>query len=211
MYLILNLKVDFGQQKANSLDYVKVEVIEKVSGNLTTVSVALNNPESSCIQLNEFLTLTEISNRIVVISDSGEILNTGISGQNLQVQISGNTFFRIYESEEFAPQTGILNSCQLLSEGQGYTLGLVRDSKEIFESKVVSLLNNYTTDYDNLKKDMKISESDEFGFIFIDKDGNQIRTPEKNLSGNVYVGGTPVQYVKTNGAIESGFLNTIIW
>lgn len=213
MYLILNSRVDFGQQKANSLEYVKGEITDRISGNLTSASVAIGQPSpQSCVELSNFLGATGIGNRVIVRSDSGNILNAGISGQSLQVERDGNTFFRVYGSEEFIQETDSLGSCQSLSEGsQGYTLGLIRDSKDIFESKVIRLLNNYIGDYETLKKDMKVSSMDEFGFRFIYNNRTEIKTPERNVTINVYVDRTPVQYIKTDGTMESGFIDTIIW
>ncbi|MDP3991962.1 MAG: hypothetical protein U1B79_01365 [Candidatus Pacearchaeota archaeon] len=211
MYLILNSRIDFGQDKANSLEYVKSEITERVSGSLTTASVDLNNPGSNCVELSNFLGIAGIGNRVMVRSDSGNILNAGISGQSLQVERNGNTFFRVYGSEEFSQTAGSLGSCQSLSEGQGYILGLVRDSEEIFESKIIALSNNYTGDYEALKKDMNIGSGDEFGFIFTYADGTAIKTPGQNVTINVYVDRIPVQYIKTNAAKENGFIDILVW
>lgn len=213
MYTILNSRIDFGQEKANSLNYVKAKIIDIVSENLTGVSIAIGqqNPQS-CVQLRNFFLETGVSDRFVVKSDSGNVLQSGKSGNDLYVERSGNLFFRVYGSEEFNIGGGVLGNCQPLSEGsQGYTLGLSRDSKDIFESKIIKLLNNYTADYEALKKDMKISSGDEFGFGFIYSNGTEIKTTTSNVTINVYADRVPVQYVKTDATIESGFIDIIVW
>ena len=212
MYLILNSRIDFGQGKANSLEYVKGEIIERISGNLTSASAAITkeNPQS-CVQLRDFFLKAGIANRFIVRSDSGSILTASKSGDDLFVERNGNLFFRVYGSGEFnLSSIGSLGSCQPLSEGSQYAIGLIRDSKEIFESKIIGLFNNYTGDYEALKKDMKISTGDEFGFRFIYNNGTEIKTPEKNITINVYVERVPVQYIKTDAARESGFMDTIV-
>ena len=214
MYLLLNSRVNFGQDKGNSLEYVKGEITERVSGNLTSASVAINqaNPQD-CVQLRDFFLETGVNTeRFVVRNDSGAVLTSSKNGNDLFVQRSGSLFFRIYGSEEFlVSSTGALNPCQPLTEGSGYTLGIVRDSKEVFEPKIISFLNNYTADYEGLKTNMQVNPKDEFGFIFTYNNGTETRTPEKNLTTNIYIDRIPVQYVKTNGAIESGFIDAIIW
>ena len=213
MYAILSFRVDFGQEKANSLNYAKAEVINRVSENLTSVSVAIGqqNPQN-CIQLEDFFLKTGIGDRFIVGSDSGNVLQSGKSGNDLFLERNGNLFFRVYGSEEFNVSGGIINPCQPLNEGsQGYTLGLSRDSRDIFESKVLGLFENYTTDYEALKKDMKIISGDEFGFRFIYSNGTEIKTPEENITINIYVERMAIQYIKTDATRESGFIDIIVW
>lgn len=207
MYAILSSRVDFGQEKANSLNYVKAEIIERVSENLTSVSVVLNNPGSNCVELSNFLGATGITDRLIVRSDSGNILTSGISGKSLQVNRNENTFFRVYESEEFPEISSPLSGCT----NSNYILGLSRDSRDIFESKVLELFGNYTENYEALKKDMKISPGDEFGFGFTYNNGTEIKTPEKNVTINVYAERTAIQYIKTDAARETGFMDVIVW
>ena len=213
MYLILNSRIDFGQDKANSLEYVKAEITERTSGDLTSASVAITqtNPQN-CVQLRDFFLRTGVRDRFVVRSDSGNVLTASKSDNDLLVQRSGNTFLRVYGSGEFnIASTGGLGSCQPLSEGSQYTIGLIREGRDIFESKIIGLLNSYTGDYEALKRDMKISSGDEFGFIFTYSNGIAIKTADRNLKINVYVDRIPVQYIKTDGAREIGFIDVIVW
>ena len=213
VYLILSSRVDFGQEKTNSLSYVKAEIIDRVSENLTSVSMAIGqqNPQP-CVQLTDFFLKTGLGDRFVVRSDSGIVLQSGKSGNDLFIERNNNLFFRVYDSDEFSVAGGALSGCQPLNEGsQGYTLGISRDSKEVFEAKVLELLVNYTGDYEALKRDMKISSGDEFGFRFTYSNGTEIKTPEKNVTINVYVDRTAIQYIKADAAMESGFIDAIVW
>lgn len=213
VYAILSSRVDFGQEKANSLNYIKAEIMDRVSENLTSVSIAIGqqNPQS-CIQLKDFFLKTGMGDSFVARSDSGNVLRSGKSGSDLFLERNGNLFFRVYGSEEFAVSGGTLSNCQSLSEGsQGYTLGLSRDSREVFESKVLKLSGNYTENYEALKKDMRIVQGDEFGFRFTYNNGTEIKTPEKNVTINIYVDRAAVQYIKTDAARESGFMDVFVW
>ena len=213
MYAILSSRVDFGQEKANSFSYVKAEIINRVSENLTSVSVAIGqqNPQS-CVQLKDFFLKTGIGNRFIVRSDSGNVLQSGKGGNDLFLERNGNLFFRVYGSGEFNVSGGALSNCQPLNEGsQGYSLGLSRDSRDIFESKVLNFFGNYTGDYEALKKNMKISSGDEFSFRFVYNNGTEIKTPEKNATINIYADRMAIQYIKTDATRESGFMDTIVW
>ncbi len=212
MYVILNSRVNFGQEKTNTLKNVEGEITNRISEKLTSASFAVNNLSANCVELNNFLNTTGIGNNFIVINDSGNVLNAGISGQNLQVERNGNTFFRVYSSAEFSQKNNSLGSCQLLNQGsQGYNIGLIKDSNDVFESKIIKLFNNYTLDYENLKKNMNINPGDEFGFRFIYNNGTEIKTPQKNLTINIYIDRISIQYIKTDGVMESGSIDTIVW
>ncbi len=213
MYAIISFRVDFGQEKANSLNYIKAEVTDRVSENLTGVSVSIghNNPQS-CVQLVDFFLKTGIGNRFIVRDDSGNILQSGKNGNDLFLERNGNFFLRVYGSEEFNASGGSLSGCQPLSEvSQGYTIGISRDSTEFFESKVLNLFENYTQNYEALKKDMKVSSGDEFGFGFTYNNGTEVRTPEENATINIYAERMAVQYIKRDAARESGFMDVMVW
>mgnify|MGYP001614895559 CR=1 FL=1 len=213
MYAIISSRATVGQEKANSLDYVKEEITKRVSANLAEVSVSIGaqNPQS-CVQLTNFFSKTGLGDRFFALDDSENILQTGKGGNDLFVQRNGNLFFRVYGSGEFNVSGGAVTGCQSLNEGpNGYILGLSRDSKEIFETRVLTLFENYTGNYETLKGEMKISSSDEFGFRFVYNNGTEIRTPERNLTTNIYAERVPVQYIKSNAKRESGFLDSIVW
>ena len=155
-----------------------------------------------------------LSNNILVRDDSENLLNVGI-GTDLQIDRggSGAAFFRIYNSEEFQDISGSIGSCQILDENgnPGYILGLSKTENIVFESKIISLLDNYTSDYETLKKNMNIGSLDNFGFAFTYSNGTQIKTPEVNVTISVYAESVAVQYIKTNGAREIGFIDAIVW
>jgi len=130
MYVLLDSKVNQERGKPSTLNYVKGTLLEQVSAELTTVSVALISPQSNCVELSGFLSGTGLSNRIIVRDDSGNVLTSGISGQNLKVERNGNTFFRVYESETFSPEGDLSSSCQSPS----YTIGLSKTENLIIIS-----------------------------------------------------------------------------
>ncbi len=207
MYILLSLRNVQETGKSSTLEYVKGEVIGKVSSQLTTISVKVSTPGSSCVTLSNFLGSEGISNRVITLDDSGNELSTGTSGQSLQVARNGQTFFRVYEADEFPEKNSSLGSC----ESPSYKPGLSKTEDFVFESKVKELLANYTTSYENLKKTLNIGSRDEFGFIFTYNNGTAIKTPSQNVTVNVYASQIPVQYIKTDGAREAGSLAVLVW
>lgn len=212
MYTLLNYRIGFGENKKASLEQIKEAVKGEISENLTTVSIAVSLANPSCVQLSDFFIKTQASDKLIVRNDPGSELVSSKSGNDLFIETQGSTFFRVSESAEFpAVSTGAINPCQPLQEGSGYILGLSRTENLIFESKLFRTLNNYTQNYSGLKKNLGISNEDEFGFMFTYNNSTQVRTPEKNLTINIYAERIPVQYIKTDGIREVGFIDIIVW
>ncbi|HEA46502.1 MAG TPA: hypothetical protein ENH99_01850 [Candidatus Pacearchaeota archaeon] len=166
------------EEKNNIREYLQNEILEQTSEEITTVSVSLtHSAPQSCVELNNFFSRTGIGDKIFIRSDSGNVLSTEVSGQNLLTQRNGNIFFRVYWSEEFEHETGTLGSCQSLNEGEeGYVLGLAKTTKHMFETKVIKLINDYNADYDATKRSLGIVSGDEFDFGFEYHNGTTIET-----------------------------------
>jgi len=214
MYILLASRTDFGDDKKNSLEYLKSQIIERVSGDVivTSLNVNLPAPAGSCFRFDNFIGKIPIGNRVKIQNDSGDIFTASVNSQDIYInrEISESTFFKVYSSEEFSSASGNMDPCAELSEA-AYTIGLSREENYIFESKILELLDNYKADYGALKKDIKISQNDEFGLVFTYKDGTEVRTPEKDVNVNVYSERVPILYMKTNSKIESGFIDISIW
>ncbi|MCX6749768.1 MAG: hypothetical protein NTW17_03445 [Candidatus Pacearchaeota archaeon] len=219
IYVLLESRTDFGQNKQNSLEYVKSEIIERVSENMTITSLNVNSPvpSNTCFHFVGFGDKISTGSKIMVQNDSGSIFTADLSADKKDFYINrgsdiDSTFFKIYSAEDFpsVTETG-MSSCADLSEGAGYTIGLSKEEDYTFESKVLWLLNNYTTNYKALKKDIKISPGDEFGFAFIYNNGTEIKTPRINATINIYSERIPVQYIKTDSKRETGFIDVVVW
>ena len=221
IYVLLNSRLDLGQDKQNSLEYVKSEIIERVSENLTITSLSTNKTvfSENCFLFTDFISKTSVGNRLMVQNDSGEVFAAYSSSDltDLYINRAGSTasdFFRVYSSDKFLPITiypETPSPCVNFNEGAGYTIGLSKEETYVFESKVLELLNNYTTDYEALKKDIKISSNDEFGFVFTYNNKTEIKTPEINATINIYSERVPIQYIKTDSKREIGFIDVLVW
>jgi hypothetical protein len=202
------------EKKESSLENLANGLAEKASGNLTSVSASIIATQD-CADLINFFSAAGIGNKIITKSDEGNVLSSGISSQDLLVQRSGNLFFRVYESEEFAEETGTMTGCQSLAQGSGYSLGLIKEGKSIFETKIVKLIGDYNSDYDILKNELKIPQGNDFDFSFTYNNGTEISTKNKGQttasSINIYSRSIPVIYISKQAASESGLLNIKIW
>lgn len=201
------------ENKQNLLNYLKEVLIEKSSANLVSASVLIGEFPETCVQLVGFFDRVETGNRVIAKNNGGEVLNARISGQDLYVEKNvGEIFLKIYGSEEFdITETGTMSGCRYLSEGtQDYVLGLIRTKKNIFEKRIIHLIESYNNNYESLKEELNIA-GNEFRLGFTYANGTVVSTEEKEVLANVFINEVPIQYISKDAAREAGSLNVGIW
>jgi len=212
VYIILQPTITT-KDKLALLNYVEETIIENSSANLMGISVLMEEFPQSCVQLSDFLDGINID-RIIVKNNAGEVLDSKISGQDLYIERDGGELFlKIYSSEEFdLTETGTMSECRNLKEmPDGYLLGLIKTEKNIFESKIIQLIENYDDDYETLKKELDIAMGEDFHLGFTYANGTIIATEEKETSGNVFINNVLIEYISKNASREAGYLNIGIW
>ena len=206
------------ERKDTYLEYLIGSLKEKSSANLTAVSVAITQPNpQNCVRFSNFFSTTRMGNNFIVKNSAENVLQSQIDATDLLVVLgTGDKFLKVYESSEFgAAASGSINPCQQLNQGNGYSLGLMRTSENIFETKIISLIGNYSSNYSGLRSQLKISLVNEFNFSFTYNNGTQIpiqnqnQTISRNI--NIYAKNVPIVYTSGKAAAESGFLNVKIW
>lgn len=213
IYLIIQPSLS-GQEKKIFLESLEQSLIQESSAELTTASVKLSgSPDGSgCFLLNGFLTETGMGNEIIVKNNGGTGMTADVSGNNLEVEDNGDSFFRVYYSEEFSPAGGSLSNCDSLSEGSGYNIGLLKTSNEIFESKIKTLIQDYKNNLDGLKARLDFPDASEFGLNFTYSNGTSISVGQEEVFGtSVFVGDRQIQYISESGLKEVGKLNVRVW
>ena len=219
LYSITEPAMRMQRDKESLLDYLKIELIKRFSANLTSVAVMTNKTvKESCVELVNLTEEVEVDSHLIIKDEKGDISLAKISGNDLFIDRviyeSELVFFKIYNSEEFeALDEGAMEGCkELKRDEKGYIIGLVRTDEYIFEKKIIDLINEYETNYDNLKtNELKIPSGSEFGFSLIYSNETRIGTEEKNISTNIYAREIPIQYVDEEANINSGFINIKVW
>jgi len=211
LYLLVQPTASF-KNKGNLLENLENRITLISSNNLTTASVFVDTPGSGCAELNDFFSITGMENNVISIDEFGSILQLEVSGDDLRVETDEN-FFRVFGSEEFETPTGSLTGCQPLNEGSDYFLGLVRTSEEIYETRIIELIDEYDSNYQGLKETLGVGVGDEFGFSFTYSNGTTIMTEERNVpaSISIFVNNVQIQYINRTGARELGILSVRIW
>lgn len=218
LYTTLEPIIKVQKDKQALLDYLKVELTERFSSNLTTASIGINKTApQTCIILDDFVKDTEMSLKLIVKDDlTGQILKANVSqtGNDLFIiKQETDVFFKVYDSPKFEELEKVMEiqGCKLLENEKDYTIGLIRTNKYLFESNIINLIDEYNSRYIDLKEELKIPLGSGFGFSFIYSNGTIIKTEEKNVSTNVYAQETPIRYVDDQANINSGFISIKTW
>jgi hypothetical protein len=212
---VLQPKLNIQKSKQSMVEYLRKELIENFSGNLTTIFINATDPSSQCIRLDDFLINASVSSRLILQNKSSSTIDSRVIGNDLEInKVSiSDFFFKVYASELLneSDNTEII-PCQLLEPGIGYFINLKKMESHIFESSVNATIENYESDYNRVKIAFNIPSNAEFGFVFRNSEGI-ISQPAFNISknSNVYSDDVPILYVTEDGYIKPGYLTIVIW
>jgi len=204
LFSVVEPTIGTQKDKENIFDNLEYGIKNKISSNLTTITVVTSGG-GSCISLANFISTFDIGENIVVKDISGRDLVSTINGDSLQIErgsASGN-LLKIYYSEEFNElDTG--TSCTQAT----YETSLTKVRRCVFQRKISDLVNQ---DYEDLKAELNVPEGVDFGYGIILSNGTIIETQEGELSTNVYVRETPIEYLDSRGNLMEGYLKIKIW
>lgn len=227
LYSVTEPAIKLQKDKEALLDYLEIELIKIFTSNLTTATITINSTwyVEDCVKLLNLTEEIEIDSRLIVKNKSGGIPSSNISEEdNTDVIIYRNdqdeVFFKIYNSEEFEELNQTTEFfCTELGRDEigwgghpnGYNVGLVRSETYLFEEKIIELIEDYNSNYTELKSSLNIPAGSEFGFGITYSNQTKKATEEKNISTNIYVKEIPIQYVNKEANINLGYMNIQIW
>ncbi len=198
------------ESKRTTLNNLKGDIIEMASEEMTKVSIFVNShPSQPCAILLGFFDIG-IRNKILVLDEDGESVTVTKNDEDLYLdrELADDTFFKIYGSEEFSEiDERPINPCV---DG-GYELGLVKNTTEVFETKIIEIIEKHEDDYQELKQDLDVPAANEFGLNFTYANGESVSTTDASTRASVFAEEFPVKYVTDEGGIEVGVLRVKVW
>ncbi|MCX6750292.1 MAG: hypothetical protein NTZ83_02445 [Candidatus Pacearchaeota archaeon] len=207
IFIFASIKSPINRQedKKNIFDSIEVGIINKISSDMTVITATLASEGEECVNLNNFTSDLNIGGNILVKGPSGGNVGSHIDGDSLEINRESNSdeFFKIYYSEEF-DELGTNSGC----EGISYEIGLTKTSEYIFEEKFLEMMND---DYEALKTELDIPKGVNFGYGMILSNGTTLEKTSEEVSANIYIRETPVEYVDLEGNVLEGYLKTRIW
>lgn len=217
IYSTLEPAIKTEKDKRFILEYLEATMIDKLSTNLTTLTVTIDKSiNKKCLVLKDLIKSSpQLNQKIIVKDESKNDVISYISAEDgddliIQRENSEKTFFKIYGSEEFAvlPEEKI-EECEVLTNE--YEINLLKSGEYTSKIKILKMKEDYLIDYENLKKELRIPAGSEFGFNFTFNDGTFIETEEENVLKSVYVDEISVQYIDSSANILQGYLKIWVW
>ncbi|MGY4884823.1 MAG: hypothetical protein ACP5NZ_04570 [Nanobdellota archaeon] len=193
------------EDKKGIFDSIELGIINDTSSDMTSVTVNVGDSSETCLSLTNLLTFSNIGPNIIVKDYSGNTIQSHLNGDSLVINRASteDTFFKIYYSEEFNELEGGSGCTETT-----YDVGFTKTNRYVFEEKFLGLL---TQDYGTLRTELKVPQGTEFGYGIILSDGTMHETVQQNVSTNIYIRETPVEYVDGEGNILQGYVKTRIW
>jgi hypothetical protein len=196
------------ESKQAVLNTLEGSIIEMASAELTAASVFVEIPPQDCARLDDFFGDTEMGGKIIVLDENGNTVTAKKNSQDLYVEREEHTFLKIYESEEFsAIDEGQISPCIPMD----YEFGLVKNTTEIFETKILYIIERHGDDYQTLKQDLNVPAGSEFGFNFTYADGKSVSTVDSAAKTSIFAEEFPVKYITDDAEIKAGILRIKVW
>jgi hypothetical protein len=212
LYSILQPSIQVKEDKHALLDNLKINLPEKFAADFEVTGLVINiTTNNTCVRLDSLL--DHLSGSGIVIKDeSGNIISqASFYGGDLEILRGSLTdnFFKIYYSPEFLSiNSGSFGGCEDIPESD-YVVS-TSSGREIFESRIKKIKQEYDANYSGLKSELKIPDMSNFGFIFTNRTF-EIATENKSVLTSVYAEQIPVLYVNSEANINNGFLTIKVW
>jgi len=201
------------EDKKNLAKEIGERIIENVSYEIISTTILIeSSTTSSCLSLNSFFFGSQMNEKIVVRDEDENVVSSSYTSENLRInrQSSSDKFFKVYCSENFDIIDEESSTCESLTEGTGYEIGVVKKSSYVSEDKIIELINSYSN-YSKLKSELNVPNSTEIGVGFIYANGSEIKTPEKDATTNIYIEEKQIEYFGSDANILSGKLRIKAW
>jgi hypothetical protein len=214
LFSMIEPSIGTNKEKENVLDNIEASLTDLISADMTIITInVISSTSQKCIELNNEIDGLGINSRVVAIGSSGQSFNCSTSADLTDLRIerdsTADNFIKVYSSSAFSPVNASSSTCQNLQRGTGgYSLGLTKTSKYVFEGEMLKLMNE---DCETLKDALDIPEEINFGYGLVLSNGTIIGTSEEELSTNIYIREESIKYVDLEGNILMGYLKIKIW
>jgi hypothetical protein len=194
-----------------------VESLEKsidgeIEGNILIVTITNStargiNEDCLIVQTSDYGLSPEYSYVFVEDEDNEGVDYLFDSGEIEVSWEEGNNFYKIYHSPEEINSNTLKSSLTC----QAGVIGSVENQNYYFESKIMTFVGNYSTNYTNLKNILSFPRGNEFGFSFDFLNGTTVGAELVEVDFDFYIKDKDVYYFDTFGVKKRGVLTIFVW
>ncbi len=239
IYTTLEPSLQIGRNKSFLMDYLKFQF---EFGNFTTGDSSIMTITNSSIiprppgggALQTCIKLTQISNtaftvgntNLVIKNESNSLLNYTFDGANSLLigkmdseDIYSGFFLKVYNSS-LLESTYVTDSRDVGGPGcenigsNAIAGSLVEEENQVFESKILDLINLYETNYAQLKQDLGFPEDSDFWIAFRYSNGTVIEPINQQpipSTSSIYATEFPIEYLDSDANTQLGFFLVKVW
>lgn len=199
LYTALQPAFQTGDEQQRILNILEREVMDEVYANYTVISVS---PDSAnCLHIEDY-PYSEMDSTIARDSQ-GNIIQSEISEGDLYVDSPDDSgLLKISSSDtELNSESGDLSDCS-----QDYETGMERKKKVVSKSKMVQLIENYSSSESFVREKLDFPEGEPFGFGIVYDNGTRVETESFENSREIFIREVPIQYFDENAERKGGLL-----
>lgn len=215
LYAILQPSLTSERNKQYILDYVKMNLMENVTGNFTTMTINISEQiPKPCVKIQSIVADIPNPEDLIFKNNEAETLLYSLSGRGFRVEV-GEGFsgiLKIYYSDDLNSSLGETSTdCTPITQVEP---DFIKSYNKIFESRIQELNESYYDNYEGLKIEIGVPEGTEFSFYVYDSERNLLISAEYEIppeTESIYSEEIPVQYMDEGGNIKFGFLIIKVW
>lgn len=219
IYTTLQPAIKTGRDKQIILDYIKNELIQEFTGNLTTVSLEItkdapSGEKYSCFTFSDISEVSNLEYSLVKLNEN--IINSKRSGAKIDVSWDGKAdeFYKLFYSEqEFTGGSLTETSCYNLetcSTGGKCEISSVRQDEQILETKIKGVLGNYDTNHEGLRKKFSVPADSDFA-INVSIEGLNLGGDPVTSQADIFSEEVVFQYINSSADINTGKMRVSVW
>jgi len=209
MFAMIRFPFSIEQKKEGSLDLIKENIIESLSSDVTTILIANTsvNVGEDCLRMSETDLTLAGDNFISKDKDLNTFNSKRESGILYVDWTDSQSFFKIY----YTPSGFTLYSSLTCTSSGNAEIKNIKQSEEIFVSKIIEKLYEYSSDYEALKEEIGVSTTNEFKFQFEYENQTTIGENMTDIKTNIYLKKYQIDYFDVDGNKEIGGLLVYLW
>jgi preprotein translocase subunit YajC len=215
LYAIIEPKLKTMEEKNSMLDHLEKNVLSEISAqiNSTAIKILKDTTGKPCVKLNNFQGV--IQNIHLITEDSaGILISHSLQGDsNLYADLPADKFLKASGADLFdASPSETKSNCEPIDVSNSDQIRLILRLENVtFEKKINELFSSYTTNYEELKNRLRVPESADYGFAFIDNTGQMIETSVPDREMSIYAREIPIAYLNQSADTLAGTLIVKVW
>lgn len=208
LYFAVEPGLRVGSDEEFLLSSVQVKLLDMFYDDIKIITISNTTIQGplNCIQVDS--DDVGLLGNVSVRNNKNELVVSNMTNDYLYLNWNGEPYFKIYIS------TSLIENAETTNSGctPNYKIESIVEDLQISESKIIEVVEEYTSNYDTLRNELGLITEENFGFDFYDGSENLIIGTSDSIDKfSVYAERIPVNYFNTKGEVLSGSIVLRVW